>query len=433
MNASMGARSIPKALIAAALGACLVATGVGSAQAQRSASRPADRTVIIAGHTLMPDGSLASGRAVVIERGVIVGLQDASDFEGDESVMRYPGHVLSPGLIELGSSLGVRGNQSGGSGVIEPSMAAADAIDPGDPALRHALEAGITAAMVLPDTSRIVAGRAATFRTHPIAGGVGPKIDMLNGDGPAVLSMGPQVLDFNFGPTSRAGAAFELRAALESARTGEGPLAELLPNPHGIIALCAQTEDVDLILMATAEPIGNAGEGDGSGRLTIIHTPSEPPVATDLAGEEVPFAVGPLTFDTPSVALISVASLSNAGATVAFVNRSPFNDPDWLRISAALAVRHGMDPAAARRALTSAPAQIAGVEVGRIRAGAPADLVLFSGDPLLLSSTPDIVMINGQRVHGQRPSVDEIGASEGPGTGGTRSPMQGRNRQGGVR
>jgi imidazolonepropionase-like amidohydrolase len=380
----------------------------------------AQKTVIVAGQTLMPDGTLASGRAVVIERGKIAAIADAASFADDDpSVLRYPDSVLSPGLIALGAGLGVAGQQSGGSDVVSPGLRAADAVNASDPALRAALEQGVTAALVVPDPTRIIGGRVATFRTHVTKTAGGSVVDFLNADGPAFISMGPQVLDVSYGPTSRAGAAFELREALRKSREKGSPVASLLPHQQGMIALCASIEDVDLVLATTTEAFGG---DERASRLAIFYTPDDPSLVGELAQEDVPFIVGPLTFNTPSVSLLSVAGLSNAGATVAFsLGATSHQAPEWLRVGAALCVKHGMDPAAARRGLTSAAAQIAGLNgVGAISPGAEADLVLFSGDPLLLSSTVQAVFVRGQRVHGVRPSVADIGESEGSYQGGVR-------------
>lgn len=379
----------------------------------------AQQTVLIAGQTLMPDGTLASGQAVVIERGRITAITDAAGYaENDPSVQRFPDAVLSPGLIALGAQLGVAGNQRGGSESIEPGVRAADAVNANDPALQQALEHGITAAMVLPDVTRIVGGRVATFRTHVRKDASGSAIDFLNADGPAFLSMGPQVLDFSYGPTSRAGAAFELREALKQSREKGSPIASLLPHQQGMIALCGSIEDVDLVLTSTTEAFGG---NENASKLALIYTPDDPSLVEGLAQEGVPFVVGPLTFTTPSIELLSVAGLSNAGATVVFASPAQGDyHPDWLRTSAALSVKHGMDAAAARRGMTSAAAEVASVSVGAIRVGADADLVVFSGDPLLLSSSVQAVFVRGQRVHSVRPSVEEIGESEGAYQGGVR-------------
>ena len=52
--------------------------------------------------------------------------------------------------------------------------------------------------------------------------------------------------------------------------------------------------------------------------------------------------------------------------------------------SAALAVKHGMAPAEALRAITLNPAEVLGLaeRVGSLEVGKDADLVLWEGDPL---------------------------------------------------
>ena len=73
-----------------------------------------------------------------------------------------------------------------------------------------------------------------------------------------------------------------------------------------------------------------------------------------------------------------------------------------LRLSAALAVRAGLDPKAALAALTEGAAQLAGVadRVGALEPGRDADFVLWSGDPLDLSSRLVAVYVDGELAHG---------------------------------
>ena len=69
----------------------------------------------------------------------------------------------------------------------------------------------------------------------------------------------------------------------------------------------------------------------------------------------------------------------------------------FLRTSAALAVKGGLSREAALRAITSEAADIIGASerIGRIAVGLDADLVLFSDDPLDLMQDPEWVMIDG--------------------------------------
>ena len=85
---------------------------------------------------------------------------------------------------------------------------------------------------------------------------------------------------------------------------------------------------------------------------------------------------------------------------VVFAGGSPGQGYDSLRLSAALAVRYGMDPADARLAITSRAAELAGVgdRVGSLRPGYDADLVVFSDDPLRLDARILEVYVSGVRV-----------------------------------
>ena len=65
---------------------------------------------------------------------------------------------------------------------------------------------------------------------------------------------------------------------------------------------------------------------------------------------------------------------------------------------AANAVAWGLPWADALRALTVNPAEAFGLEGGRVVAGAPADLVLWNGDPLEASSRALGMWIAGEQV-----------------------------------
>jgi imidazolonepropionase-like amidohydrolase len=83
---------------------------------------------------------------------------------------------------------------------------------------------------------------------------------------------------------------------------------------------------------------------------------------------------------------------------IAFASDTPISSDQGLRFSAAMCVRAGLEPALAWDALTSGAAAVAGVgsTVGRLAKGYHADFVLWTGDPLDLSSRPVAVYVEGR-------------------------------------
>jgi imidazolonepropionase-like amidohydrolase len=128
-------------------------------------------------------------------------------------------------------------------------------------------------------------------------------------------------------------------------------------------------------------------------------------VAPLLAHAQVPVVIDPLDdlpeqFDQIGATLENAARLHAAGVAVAFSLRSPApHDIRKLRQAAGNAVAHGLPWDAALAALTSVPARVfrAAGEFGSIEAGRPANLVVWSGDPLEVTSVVDASWLDGHR------------------------------------
>ncbi len=363
-----------------------------------SAVRAQDRTIIIADRAVAADGTLVPTGAIVISGGKIERLAtsaDAAQLKEAQQVYRGgSGAVLCPGLIDLRSSLGAFNNNVDRTHPIDPALSVLEAIDPADPALATALAAGITAALITPADNKVVAGTAATVRTFAPDG----RLDVLRADGPLVLCLGPSVFNTDREPTSRPGALFLLREALTQAKAGKGDtrLADLLAGKQSAIAVCAAGEDVTAMIRTLAEyhvvP-------------AIVHTPDLVDTVADIKSAGAAVIAGPYSFSSSPRSLAGPAAAAAAGLDLAFAAGTPANEAASLRVCAALAVRYGMDAAAARRAMTSTAARIARVDdrVGAVKPGLDADLVLFSGDPLRLDSRVLEVYIKGQRVYAAPP------------------------------
>jgi len=126
-------------------------------------------------------------------------------------------------------------------------------------------------------------------------------------------------------------------------------------------------------------------------------------VAGELAAAGVPVILDPLddlpeSFDKVGATLENAALLERAGVKIVF----SFSDPEphnirKLRQGAGVAVAHGLPAEAALASLTRNPAEVFGVadRNGSIERGHPADLVLWSGDPLEVTTLAEAVFIQG--------------------------------------
>jgi imidazolonepropionase-like amidohydrolase len=129
-------------------------------------------------------------------------------------------------------------------------------------------------------------------------------------------------------------------------------------------------------------------------------------VADELAEAGVPVLLDPLlslpgNFDQLGARLDNAAILHDAGVTVAFTGGSdaPHNARK-LRYAAGVAVAYGLAYETAIAGLTVNPAAIFALPQGHgtLLEGAPADLVLWSGDPLEVTTVAVTVVLGGRRI-----------------------------------
>jgi len=335
----------------------------------------------------------------------------APDFGSEAQVINAEGRWLTPGLIASDTELGVveigLEATTRDSSVEEFSMGPAFelryALNPASVLFGTTRAAGITTAIVSP--------RAAN---DPLAG-TGLAISLRDSLDPAALivvdrlamfgGLGPSFANYVGG--SRGALVVRLREALTAARRfnptrytaddngysrsdmaalkrwlGTGaPLALEVNQASQILQAIALAREFDLELIVTGGVEGWK-------------------VAKELAAAAVPVVLDPLDnipigFDRLGARLDNAALLHQAGVAIAFRSENTHN-AGWIRQGGGVAVANGLPYEAAIAAITSGPAQIWGLEGrGSLARGNVADLVLWSGDPLEVTTHAQRVMIDG--------------------------------------
>lgn len=360
------------------------------------------------GWVLLEDGKIAA-----MGEGVPPACADVLDGEGG---------VLTPGLIDIHSHLGLYEDGLGFEGAdgnedtdpVTPHLRAIDGINPMDRGFQEAREAGVTAVAVSPGSANPIGGQIALIKT------AGRRVDDMVVKAPLAIKFAlgenPKSVyhDKDEAPVTRMATAALIREQLykakeyfaRKARAEDDPdqddpdydskLEALLPLLWGKAEAHFHAHRADDIFTALriAKEFGL--------RAVIIHGTEAHLVADLLAEEQVPVVSGPFMTDRskPELRYLtdeSPALLCRAGIPTAITVDHPEIPLRLLPMALMLAVRAGMDKTDALRAVTSVPAQIAGMEnrIGSLRTGLDADCVLWSGDPLDMASQVQAVFVNG--------------------------------------
>ena len=141
-------------------------------------------------------------------------------------------------------------------------------------------------------------------------------------------------------------------------------------------------------------------------RLVVNHGTEGHLIADLLAEKNIPVIFGPMFTTRVKVELRNrtmraAGIMAKAGVKVAITTDHPVVPIHFLVHQATLAVKEGMDRAAALRALTVHPAEILRLDdqVGSLKPGLDGDVVIWSGDPLDVMSRALRVFIRGREVY----------------------------------
>ena len=344
------------------------------------------------------------GEIVYIGSGVAAG---AEIIDGD-------GMALTPGFVELRTQLGLveigavessRAADAGGEDPVRAAFQASDALNSDSSLIAVARQGGVTSAASLPSGG--------------LVSGYGTWLNLVDGSADQMI-VDAEILVMALGTwaghtvgSSRGTAILRYREMFEDAtfwarNQGDydsAQLRELSVSRLDLLALQrALSGDAPVLVSANSRSDIRAALrlADEYGlRVAISGGNDAWGLADELAAADVavvldPMLNLPMDFDNLGAREDGAAILREAGVSVVLSTGSTHN-ARTLRHVAGNAVRAGLPWARGLEAITLAPATVMGVEdrYGSIAIGHSATMVLWSGDPLELSSAPTHMWIDG--------------------------------------
>lgn len=335
------------------------------------------RLAVHAERIVLGDGRVLEDAWLTVEDGRIRQVGRGVNVPEGWPVIEHDG-VLTAGMVAFSASIGAGSETSDATRSLQPDLHLAYSFDPADSDWRWAAGQGVTTVVLMAGSGNLVGGRAVVCKT---AGEV-----VVERDSHMTLSLASAAMTSTRKPTSFSGAIAMLRDALGDR---DGPLADVAAGRMpALIHVGSRHEIARAAAFAKEEGLRGA----------LVGAPRAGELAPQILDGQLGVVLSPLHAGTDSHFLATPAALAEAGVPFAFL--LAHSDP--LRLSTALAMREGLDPIAAWKALTTDAAELAGVgeRVGRLESGLDADFVLWDGDPTELSSSVRAVYVDGALVSG---------------------------------
>ena len=380
------------------------------------AAQPARAGIAIFADTLYTmNGDPVEQGVVLIRNGLIEQVGRQSDVSVPDEYQRHEESVVTPGLIDARSVVGLAGfynqphdqDQLEYSDAVQPELRAIDAYNAREELVLFLRKNGITTVHTGHAPGALVSGQTMIVKTtgNTVAESVVDSVSAL------AITLGSVIRNHYDTPGTRAKSVAMLRQELIRAR-------EYLEMDH-------EDSDQQVERNLRMEALGKLLTGHTAALITAhravdiasalrlqqefgfrlwLEGASESPLLLEQIAEAgIPIIIHPTMIrprgDAEHAAFNTAARLADAGIPVAFQSGYESYVPK-TRVAlyeAAVAAGHGMPRLEALRSLTAIPAEILGISdrVGTIEPGKDADLVLFDGDPFEYTTRPRKVLING--------------------------------------
>lgn len=367
--------------------------------------------------------------------GVFTDIGDMSDYREvpGEEVIDGAGLTLYPGFIDAHCHIGMwndalcfegeDGNED--TDPSTPHLRAIDSVNPMDRCFEDAVAAGVTTVCTGVGSANPIGGSFIIMKTWG-----SKRVDKL-------IVKSPSAIKFALGenpkntyndrdetPVTRMATAAIIREQLTKAKRYSEDIAEyerlkgtddeisrpdydikceaLLPLFDGKHPLkahfhCHRADDI-----FTAQRLS----GEFGLDYVLIHCTDGALIADELAENKPAVVLGPIFGDRgkPELAnhdITTPAVLSKNGIKFALCTDHPETPIQYLPLTAALAVRGGLDKEEALRCITITAAKTLGVadRVGSVEPGKDADFTLYADEPIDMMTTPALTVVRGKIAH----------------------------------
>lgn len=349
-------------------------------------------------------------KTIIWEDSVIKSVNDDVNLPNDVEVIDAKGCSVTPGLISSYTYLGLKeqgigweGNDSfEASGTNQVNLRAIDGIYPFDRAFNSARSEGITTAHVFPGPEHIIAGMTTIIKPY---GNSIRHMAVQNVHGLAI-SLGEipkrANIDKSNEPKTRMGIASLIREQFRKAkyRIHEDEyayeiLSKALSRKIPVYIQAHRSDDIATAIRLTKEFNLNT---------ILVHATEAEPVIKLLEKAQIPILAGPfytlkLNYEKKNVHPSTITYLNDINVPLGLIN--PLAKA--LTIEGALAIREGISAMDALYFLTLGSANILGLadKIGSIEPNKQADIVIWNGPPLELTSSINKTIINGHTVYKQ--------------------------------
>jgi len=384
--------------------------------------------IAITGGRVVPiEGERIDGGTVLLRDGKIAAVEGPGfPVPAGVDVVDAAGKWVLPGFIDAHAHAGVHEEAEGWAGDdtnerTDPCTAqvrALDAINPADLGFRDAITGGVLAVNVNPGSANPIGGQTAAVKCW------GRTVDEMVMRAPAglksALGENPKRVygERKETPATRLGTAAVIRGAFVAAQNYQAKLTAAADGTgERVVERDLRLEAIGRVLrreipwrqhchraddIATAMRLAREFGYD----LVIDHGTEAHLLADQIAAASIPVVIGPLFTSRSKVelrnrSLANPGRLAAAGVMIAITTDHPVVPIHFLIHQATLAVKEGLDPETALRAVTINPARIIGCagRIGSLAAGKDADVVIWSGDPLDVMSRAERAYVNGREVY----------------------------------